>query len=300
MTDMRVLVLRAAGINCDEEVMHCWRLVGAKPTLVHVNALARDPSMIDDVDLVTIPGGFSYGDDLAAGTILAQRILHDLTEALRRLVDRGGGILGVCNGFQVLVKMGLLPGGDFGPDQVTITSNDSARFEARWVRLEIGADRCPFLNPSDEGAHRHTSRAAAGSTSQATGLSPREDPTASSASTGAQEEDRRSYLELPVEHAEGQVVTSSDTVTRRLEAAGHIALRYVDANGCCDVYPANPNGSVAGIAGLCDSTGRIFGLMPHPDRFFDPTHHPQWTRRRSARPPDGLTVFQNAAAHWSR
>ena len=292
MTDMRVLVLRAAGINCDEEVMHCWRLVGAKPTLVHVNALARDPSMLDDVDLVTIPGGFSYGDDLAAGTILAQRILHDLTEALRRLVDRGGGILGVCNGFQVLVKTGLLPGGDFSSDQVTLTSNDSARFEARWVRLEIGTDRCPFLNPSNENARRDASRAA--------GFSPREDPTASSASTGNQEDDRHSYLELPVEHAEGKVVTSSDTVTRRLEAAGHIALRYVDANGRCDVYPANPNGSVAGIAGLCDSTGRIFGLMPHPDRFFDPTHHPLWTRCRSTRTPDGLTVFQNAAAHWSR
>ena len=264
MTDTRVLVLRAAGINCDEEVMHCWRQVGAKPTLVHVNALARDPSMLDDVDLITIPGGFSYGDDLAAGTILAQRIMHDLTEALRRLVDRGGGILGVCNGFQVLVKMGLLPGGDFGPDQVTLTSNDSARFEARWVRLEIGTDRCPFLNPT------------------------------------AQEDDSRSYLELPVEHAEGKVVTSSDTVTRQLEATGHIALRYVDADGRCDAYPANPNGSVVGIARLCDSTGRIFGLMPHPDRFFDPTHHPLWTRRRSTRPPDGLTVFQNAAAHWSR
>lgn len=296
MTGMRVLVLRAAGINCDEEVMHCWRLVGAKPTLVHVNALARDPSMLDDVDLVTIPGGFSYGDDLGAGTILAQRILHDLTEALRRLVDRGGGILGVCNGFQVLVKMGLLPGGDFGPDQVTITSNVSARFEARWVRLEIGTDRCPFLNPGNESARQHTTR----STSRATGLSPRETPTASRASMSTQEDDRRSYLELPVEHAEGQVVTRDDTVTRQLEAAGHVALRYVDANGRCDAYPANPNGSVAGIAGLCDSTGRIFGLMPHPDRFFDPTHHPLWTRRRSTRSPDGLTVFQNAAAHWSR
>lgn len=300
MTDMRVLVLRAAGINCDEEIMHCWRLVGAKPTLVHVNALADDPSMLDDVDLVTIPGGFSYGDDLAAGTILAQRILHDLTDALRRLVDRGGGILGVCNGFQVLVKMGLLPGGDFDANQVTITANDSARFEARWVRLEIGTDRCPFLNPRNEGAHGHPPRATAGSTSRTSGLSSREEPTGSSALASTQEDDRRSYLELPVEHAEGKVVTSSDTVTRQLEAAGHIALRYVDADGRCDAYPANPNGSVAGIAGLCDSTGRIFGLMPHPDRNFDRTHHPQWTRRPLTAEPDGLTVFRNAVTHWSR
>ena len=198
MAAVRVLVLRAAGINCDEETMHCWRLVGADPVLMHVNALAQQPAVVDDFQIVTIPGGFSYGDDIAAGQILAQRLTHDLAEPLRRLVDRGGGILGICNGFQVLVKMGLLPGGEAATDRVTVTHNDSARFEARWVRLEVCTDRCPFLKPG-------------------------------------------TMLEMPVEHAEGKVVTADDTVTSRLKDAGQIAVRYIDADGRSDSYPANPN-----------------------------------------------------------
>ena len=256
MAEVRVLVLRAAGINCDEEVMHAWQLAGARPTLVHVNTLANKPGMLDDVQLVTIPGGFSYGDDIAAGVILAQRILLDLAEPLRRLVDRGGGLLGICNGFQVLVKTGLLPGGDAGREHVTVTYNDSARFEARWVRLEVCTDRCVFLKPG-------------------------------------------THLEMPIEHAEGKVVTANDAVLRRLERAGQVAVRYVDPEGRYDRYPANPNGSVAGLAGLCDATGRVFGLMPHPDRHFDHTQHPHWTRRNPEAPADGLTVFQNAVNYWA-
>ncbi len=261
MSNVNVLVLRAAGINCDEEVMHCWRIAGANPTLVHVNALAADPAMLDDAAIVTIPGGFSYGDDIAAGQILAQRLMHEVGDPLCDLVNRGGGILGICNGFQVLVKMGLLPGGDAGRDKVTVTYNDSAKFEARWVKLKVCTDRCAFLAPD-------------------------------------------TTLEMPVEHAEGKVVTAGDTVVRQLESEGLIAVRYIDDDGRTDTYPANPNGSDAGIAGLCDTTGRVFGLMPHPDRAFDHTHHPQWTARRlNSRhspdaPPDGLTVFQNAVRYW--
>lgn len=256
MADVHVLVIRAAGINCDEEVMHAWRLAGASPELVHVNALARTPSTLEDYCIVTIPGGFSYGDDIAAGAILARRLQDDLAESLRAFVSRGGGILGICNGFQVLVKMGLLPGGNFGRDQVTVTFNDSAKFEARWVRLQVCTACCPFVQ---EGI----------------------------------------VLEMPVEHAEGKVVTADDGVTERLLQSGQVAVRYVDLDGRHDVYPANPNGSTAGIAGLCDATGRIFGLMPHPDRHLDHTQHPHWTRRMAGRPPDGLTVFQNAVRFWS-
>jgi len=255
MADVRVLVLRAAGINCDEEVVHCWRIAGAKPTLMHINALVEKPSILDDYQIVTIPGGFSYGDDIAAGQILAQRILLGIEEPLRKLVDRGGGLLGICNGFQVLVKAGFLPGGDAGRNEVTVTYNDSAKFEARWVKLEVCTDRCVFLHPG-------------------------------------------TYIELPVEHAEGKVVTASDTVVQRLEEAGQLAVRYVDIDGSYDRYPANPNGSVNGIAGLCDPTGRVFGLMPHPDRHFQLTHHPLWTRRQPKTAPDGYIVFQNAVRHW--
>ncbi len=259
MSELRVLVLRAAGINCDEEVMHCWQLAGASPTLMHVNTLADNPSRLDDFTIVTIPGGFSYGDDLGAGVILARRLMQDLAHPLRTLVDRGGGILGICNGFQVLVKMGLLPGSDFGHDQVTVTYNNSAKFEARWVKLRVCTDRCPFLKSTDN-----------------------------------------KHIELPIEHAEGKVVTASDTVASNLASAGHIAVRYVDDEGRTDTYPANPNGSTAGIAGLCDATGRVFGLMPHPDRHFDHTHHPLWTTRETSTTPDGLTIFQNAVRFWKK
>lgn len=252
---VRVLVLRAAGINCDEETMYAWRLAGATSTLVHVNELAEKPAMLGECDVLTIPGGFSFGDDIAAGTILARRMMQTLDEPLRALVDRGGGILGICNGFQVLVKSGLLPGGDAGA--VTVTFNDSAKFEARWVRLEVCTDRCAYLTPG-------------------------------------------THLEMPVEHAEGKVITADDETTDRLESLGRIAVRYVDVDGHTDRYPANPNGSVAGIAGLHDETGRVLGLMPHPDRHFDHTHHPLWTRRDCTGPPDGLTIFLSAVKHFSR
>ncbi len=284
MSDVRVLVIRAAGINCDEEIVHCWRLAGAAPSLLQVNELAANPKTLDDFSIVTIPGGFSYGDDLGAGVILAQRMQHELAEPLRRLVERGGGILGVCNGFQALVKMGLLPGGQFSRDSLTVTYNDSAKFEARWVKLQVCTDRCPFL------------RAGVG------------------IRASARADARGSYLELPVEHAEGKVVTATPNVAEELLRGGQVALRYVDDEGRSDRYPANPNGSTAGIAGLCDPTGRIFGLMPHPDRHFDHTQHPCWTRRAISPSPlgrgegeghftgpaDGLTVFLNAVAHWRR
>ncbi len=327
MNEVKVLVLRAAGINCDEETMHCWRLAGASPELWHINALAKNPSMLDDFTIVTIPGGFAYGDDIAAGVILAQRVMHDLAEPLRRLVDRGGGILGICNGFQVLVKMGLLPGGDCGRDQVTVTYNDSAKFEARWVKLEVCTDRCPFLTESPRRAAGFSLRGpseprtvdknksrAAGETcpprrsprgapeprttdktkSRAAGFSLR----GASAPGETDTPSTLGYLEMPVEHAEGKVVTANDAATKHLEENDLIAVRYVDDNGRHDTYPANPNGSTAGIAGLCDPTGRIFGLMPHPDRHFDHMHHPLWTRRNPTGPPDGLTIFQNAVAFW--
>lgn len=256
MSRVRVLVLRAAGINCDEETMHCWRLAGARPTLVHINEWTQTPSMINDFNLITIPGGFSYGDDIAAGAILAQRLSQEFLELFQQFVRDGGGVLGICNGFQVLVKMGLLPGGKHR-DALTVTYNDSARFEARWVRLSVDTNRCPFLEAG-------------------------------------------TFLEMPVEHAEGKVVTKDDSVVDQLSAEGLVALRYVNDGGERVSYPANPNGSVDSIAGLCDETGRVFGLMPHPDRAFAHWHHPQWTRRSPENVPDGLSVFHNAVGHWSK
>ncbi|HNQ22696.1 MAG TPA: phosphoribosylformylglycinamidine synthase I [Phycisphaerae bacterium] len=299
MARVRVLVVRAPGINCDEETVYAWQVAGAEADLVHVNRLVEQPQRLDDYQIVTFPGGFSYGDDIAAGVILAQHVTLHLAERMRELVARGGGLLGICNGFQVLVKAGLLPDGAAptsgsvpetsrtavdavetgafeapyvghggptlplqrslgtgGGRQVTVTFNDSARFEARWVRLEVTTEHCVFLRGGE-------------------------------------------LLELPVEHAEGKVVTADDSVISALRQGGHVALRYVDHDGRSDRYPANPNGSVAGIAGLCDSTGRVLGLMPHPERHLDATHHPLWTRRAPGEPPDGLKIFRRAVEHWS-
>jgi len=253
--DVRVLVVRAAGINCDEETVHAWRLAGARVDLVHINRLAREPGMLEDFQIVTIPGGFSYGDDIAAGVILAQRIVRDLLGPMRDLVERGGSLLGICNGFQVLVKAGLLPGGDVGTQAVTVTFNDSAKFEARWVRMEVCTDRCIYLKSGGS-------------------------------------------VELPVEHAEGKVIVADKSILERLHQGGHVAVRYVDQRGGYDTYPANPNGSIDGVAGLCDATGRVFGLMPHPDRHFQHTHHPQWTHRAPKGLPDGLAIFSNAVEHY--
>lgn len=257
-TRVNVLVVRAAGINCDEEIMHAWRLAGAEPALVHINQLVASPAMLDDVQIVTFPGGFSYGDDIAAGAIFAQRVVHELLDPLRALVGRGGGLLGICNGFQVLTKTGLLPAGDIGAKRVTVTFNDSAKFEARWVTMRVATDRCVYLKPGDN-------------------------------------------ISMPVEHAEGKVIVRDDATLTALQEGGYVALQYVDEDGHHDSYPANPNGSVAGIAGLCDDTGRVLGLMPHPDRHFAPTHHPCWTRNTALldREPDGLAVFRRAVAHWS-
>jgi len=254
---VNVLVLRAAGINCDEEVMHCWRAAGALPKLVHINELTEAPALLDDVSIVTIPGGFSYGDDIGAGQILAQRFLLNLEDPIRSFIARGGGVLGICNGFQVLVKMGLLPGGDAKRDQVTVTYNNSARFEARWVKLEVCTNKCPFLSPA-------------------------------------------TFLEMPVEHAEGRVVTTTDEIATDLLTAGQVAVRYVDESGDHESYPANPNGSVLGIAGLCDATGRVFGLMHHPDRHLAHANHPLWTRSPRTGSPDGLKVFENAVRFWGK
>lgn len=243
----RAIVLRAPGTNCDEETVAAWQRAGAEVETVHIDRVLERPAALDSYRLLTLPGGFSYGDDLGAGRILATR-LGALDEALRRFHDRGGLILGVCNGFQVLVKAGLLPGGS----QATITHNDSGHFECRWVRLAAITGRTPFL-PDDR------------------------------------------PIDLPIAHGEGKFLTATDDDLARLDSAGQLVLRYVDGDGRPTLdYPANPNGSARAVAGVCDPTGRIFGLMPHPERFTEAIQHPRWTRLPDRPEGDGLRIFRGA------
>ncbi|MBI4878608.1 MAG: phosphoribosylformylglycinamidine synthase I [Planctomycetes bacterium] len=255
----RFLVLRAAGTNCDLETAFALESCGARAERVHVNRLLGGQAALDACDALVIPGGFSYGDDIAAGKVLAVELLHHLRDPILALVERGGLVLGICNGFQVLVKMGMLPGiaAPIGVQEAALTDNDSSRYEDRRVRLVSVAERCVFCGPGER-------------------------------------------IELPLAHAEGKYVPRDAALHRAVVAGGHVALRYVAADGGAPSYPENPNGSIDHVAGLVDRTGRVLGLMPHPERALLRVHHPAWTRET---PPGagedghGARFFRNAVLY---
>lgn len=286
MSKVSVLILRAAGINCDEETAHAFRLAGAERVdPVHINAFIQGRRRLSEYDVLVLSGGFSYGDDLSGGKVLANEMQCKLMEDVESFIGKGKLILGICNGFQVLVKMGLLPQTEPGGrrQEATVFYNDSGKFECRWVYLRRNpGSPCVFTREMPE------------------------------------------TIYIPVANGEGKVMLASEEVRSRLGPGGHIALKYVNppweaageataaaaresagvaggesagsAAGDASAetaYPWSPNGSVDAIAGICDATGRIFGLMPHPERYTHPTHHPRWTRE-GCREPDGLHIFRNA------
>jgi len=242
-----------------------FSLAGAAVELVHLERLCAAPELLDGFDLVGFPGGFSYGDDIASGRLFALKLRERVYPALRRAAERGCPMIGACNGFQVLVQSGLLPGPGEGeawpaaapPQSLALTENQDARFHDRWVGIVIEPESpCLWTR----------------------GL-------ADEADAGV----RRLTHQLPVAHGEGRFVAASAEVLRSLEQRRQVVLRYAD----------NYNGSEAAIAGVCDASGRIFGLMPHPERYLAWTRHPSWTRlpavvRRGETP--GLRMFKNAVA----
>jgi len=256
MRKPRALVLTGYGINTDYETAHAFSLVGGEGVRVHLNDLTAAPQMLRDYQMFVIPGGFSFGDDIASGKVLAVKLRTRLLEPLLNFVDRGRPVLGICNGFQALVKLGLLPNLEGEARQeVTLTFNDSGRFEDRWVYLEVdSASTCIFTMGMD-----------------------------------------RVYL--PVRHGEGKFIPRDAATLATLEARHCIAARYTDEDGRRAGYPWNPNGSVANVAGVCDVSGRVFGLMPHPEAYLHCTNHPRWTREPV--PPEGVGVqiFRNAVTY---
>lgn len=253
MVQPRVLVLRAPGTNCDVETEFAFTQAGAIVDRVHVNQLRNHPSTLKDYQILCLAGGFSYGDDIAAGRILAEQLHNELGEILREFHAANKLILGICNGFQVLIKSGiLLPADSQGP-LATLAWNDSGRFEDRWVHTKVEGDKCVFLNGVE-------------------------------------------HLYLPMAHAEGKFVTRDEGTFDQLQTEGQLVLRYSAEDGtAANGFPENPNGSMGNVAGCCDTTGRVFGLMPHPERFLDPTNHPAWTRMKEL-PSEGqgCVVFRNA------
>ena len=254
MAKPRILILRAPGTNCDSETAFAFECAGGDPEVVHVNRIMESPSLPSGFQILCIPGGFSYGDDVAAGRILANQIRHHLKDALQEFRSAGKLILGICNGFQVLMKSGLLDTDDAQGPKASLTWNDSGRFLAKWVHLKVAGDQCAFLSGLSE-------------------------------------------VSLPIAHAEGKLATKDEASLAEFEKAGQLVLRYAPFEGIAE--PHNPNGSAGDVAGMCDQSGRVFGLMPHPERYIDSTQHPQWTRQPAESEGEGLQLFKNAVRYFS-
>jgi phosphoribosylformylglycinamidine synthase I len=255
---VKVIVLRTAGTNCDYETVHAFQLAGAEVDRVHINQLIRGEKELSPYQILALPGGFAYGDDIAAGKILANELKYKLRDSVEKFIADGKLMIGICNGFQVMVKAGLLPGfngiSDF--QETTLYTNDSGNFECRWVYLKaVENSKCIFTK------------------------------------------NIKPIIYLPVAHGEGKFTTTGENILDKLENNGQVVFEYVDADGNFAGYPWNPNGSDRNIAGICDASGRIFGMMPHPERFVSKYNHPRWTREKLDDEGDGLNIFKNAVEY---
>jgi len=253
MIKPKVLVLKADGINCDEELAFAFSLAGSDSQIIHINQLRNKEKKFSDFNILALPGGFAYGDDIVSGKILAVELTSFFSEELKKFVERKDTLtIGICNGFQVLIRTGLLPFGNLGSMDATLTNNDSGHLECRWVNLKIeSGSRCVFLKNLEGSSVSYT-----------------------------------------VAHGEGKFFASED-VLGNIEKEHLVTLRYTDEKGNkTQEYPKNPNGSLNAIAGITDPTGRILGLMPHPERFVRVEQHPNW-RRMKIKKPQGLPIFEN-------
>lgn len=256
MKKPRVCVLRTDGINCDNETFYAFEKAGAECCMVHVNQLRKGEEKLATYQILALPGGFSYGDYVHSGKILAVELTSFLKEQLFEFVNAGKLVLGICNGFQVLVRTGLLPYRNLGEIKATLMANDSGHFECRWVNLLVERSHCVFTRGMEG-----------------------------------------SVVCVQAAHGEGKFYTDPSTL-EEVEKRGHVVFRYADTDGRPTViYPANPNGSLNAIAGICDSTGRIMGMMPHPERYVEKTQHPNWRRMPHDTVPHGLAVFRNAVEY---
>jgi len=259
MKKPKAIVLRTAGTNCDVETAYAFQLAGAETDLVHINRLKEKEKSLQNYQILAIPGGFTYGDDIASGKILANELICTLLEEIKNFVSDGKLIIGICNGFQVLVKAGLLP--DFSRDtssiDATLSLNDSGKFEDRWCYLEKSKSVCVFTKNLPENIY------------------------------------------LPIAHAEGKFIPKNKKILSKLKDNKQIVFRYVNNKGKSSNYPWNPNGSIDNIAGICDKTGRILGMMPHPERHIQLTQHPRWTERKF-KEADGVAIFKNAVLYCKK
>jgi phosphoribosylformylglycinamidine synthase subunit PurQ / glutaminase len=253
----KVIIVRTAGTNCDQETAHAFKSLGASVDFIHINKLLKKEESISNYDLLMIPGGFSYGDDVAAGKVLANELKFKLYEDINNFVKSGKLVFGICNGFQVLVKCGLLPGFETvdKTQHVTLAFNNSDKFEARWIYLKRARKKSPFLDGVPE------------------------------------------IIKLPIAHGEGKFITKDKEILEKIEKDDQVVFRYVDETGKFGNYPINPNGSLNHIAGICNKEGNVFGMMPHPERFFNPYQDPNWTSGKIKKYGDGFYIFKSAVEY---
>lgn len=258
-----ILIITGYGLNCEAESEYAWAQAGAAPRRMHLGDLLAAPARLHEFDGLMFIGGFSFGDHMGSGHVLATRIRHRLREDLSKFIADGKVILGVCNGFQIMVKLGLLPGldGEYFTQKISLMQNDVGAFQNFWATLRFEpASPCVFTKGLDT-------------------------------------------MDLPIRHGEGKIFTLDHDLLARIESSGGVACRYIDpATGLpASAFPHNPNGSLNAIAGLCDPTGRVFGLMPHPEAYLYPENHPQWPRQKIdgtlPKQGQGMRLFENAVRH---
>jgi len=266
---VKVLVLTGFGINCEEETAAAYQLAGATADIVHFNEILIKGYSIHNYDILHFPGGFSFGDDLSSGKVMANKIRYKklpngstLLDEIKKFLQNGKYIMGICNGFQMLVRLGLLPNSNLQfEQQATLAHNDSAKYEDRWVYCQVNKmSNTPFLTGID-------------------------------------------LLALPVRHGEGKLLFGSDTMRQIVKTKALNCLSYCLEDGSpATAYPNNPNGAELNCAALCDPTGQVFGLMPHPEAFLSLYNHPNWGQLKRKQPNiseegAGLKIFKNIVIH---
>lgn len=248
-TKPKVCILRSDGTNCDQELYYAFEKAGGVAEYVHVNEFRKKDKKLSDFQIIALPGGFSYGDDIASGKVLAVELMSFFKDDLQKFIDRKGYVLGVCNGFQTLIRTGLLPFGKLGKMQATLTHNDSGHFECRWVRMRGEKSKATYFD------------------------------------------DLTFPMHVAVNHGEGKIF-ADEKIIEQIEKDNLVVFRYVDSVGNPTMkYPENPNGALNAIAGITDASGRILGLMPHPEKFVDTTQYPNF-RREKIEKPHGLLFYE--------
>ncbi|MCF7791388.1 MAG: phosphoribosylformylglycinamidine synthase I [Victivallales bacterium] len=260
--EVKSLIITGYGLNCETETKAAFDYCGATSDLIHLNDILKEKNILNSYHILSFIGGFSFGDHLGGGTVFANKVKYGLKEQITEFIKSGKLIIGICNGFQTLIRMGLLPGlkeNYFTSQKVALDWNDSGVFRDSWVTLKTNPESpCVFIKDINK-------------------------------------------IELPIRHGEGKFVAEKD-ILDELESENLVAFRYADKNGRpTSQFPYNPNGSLNNIAGICDPTGRIFGLMPHPEAYLSPYNHPNWRTAKESGTlrceGAGTLIFRNAVEY---